>query len=209
MTDTAELNQLIEWARRQGADVQTITGEDSIYENGDACYRVVGMPGVGPYPMTPIAFAERMRELRAAVTPMIRTIEQLESDLDQHEVNKWDHLTVRAIEAGNAGDAQAFATKLAHLLRQRAEDVREFGDEPTMLADFRDERASSHRCNHKGDDHGEYCHYCDFCPACCVCQFWLSGDFDPDKPPQALIHVGIGADEICFGCINCQQEVQI
>lgn len=60
-----EINELIAWAESQGATVEIITGEASIYEDGSACYRVTGLRGCGPYPLPPIAFAELMRERRA------------------------------------------------------------------------------------------------------------------------------------------------
>ena len=65
MTDQREIDELITWAESQGATVEIITGEDSIYENGDPSYRVTGLRGCGPYPLPPIAFAELMRERRA------------------------------------------------------------------------------------------------------------------------------------------------
>ena len=65
MTDAKEIAELIAWAQSQGATVETITGAGSIYENGDACYRVTGLPGVGNGLMAPIGFAERVREIRA------------------------------------------------------------------------------------------------------------------------------------------------
>lgn len=58
MTDRRELEHLIKMAAERGASV-TI-GRSS---NGDATYAVSGLKGVGPFPMAPISFAERMREV--------------------------------------------------------------------------------------------------------------------------------------------------
>jgi hypothetical protein len=63
-----------------------------------------------------------------------------------------------------------------------------------------------HSCSHKREQHAEYCHFCDFCPSCCVCQFWLSGDFDEQADDRARLaatveahaEAGLSEDEILF-----------
>lgn len=59
MTDQQEINQLITWAESQGIEVAIVTGEASIYENGDSCYQIGNES-----PMSPIYFAERMRKMQ-------------------------------------------------------------------------------------------------------------------------------------------------
>lgn len=49
-----------------------------------------------------------------ATAPVIRTMPELESDIDAHRVNRFANLTAQAIEAGNASDAGSFARSLAH-----------------------------------------------------------------------------------------------
>lgn len=62
MTDRKELSKLILAANVKGASV-TVT-EDS--DGHIATLQVEGLRGVGPHPMSPISFAERMREVLAA-----------------------------------------------------------------------------------------------------------------------------------------------
>lgn len=73
---------------------------------------------------------------------MIRTFTELETALDGHRFSKLHSLTLAAINAGNAGDVREFATSLASHCRQQTADVIAFGDEPSLLAGIRDERAA-------------------------------------------------------------------
>ena len=66
MTTTAELKSLIEKAEAKGATV-TVTFDEEIMETeGREIYETIqvsGLKGCGPFPMSPIAAAERLREL--------------------------------------------------------------------------------------------------------------------------------------------------
>lgn len=60
MTDRQELTALIAKAREAGAIVvPRMTGDGQHFFT----IRVLNLKGVGPCPMSPIAFAERMREV--------------------------------------------------------------------------------------------------------------------------------------------------
>lgn len=59
MTDRRELEALIAKARKAGATV-TVETDATDYPVSIA---VAGIKGVGPFPMTAISFAERMREV--------------------------------------------------------------------------------------------------------------------------------------------------
>lgn len=68
MTNTAELLSLIHQARALGADAFiTWDSEAKRTEGRDIIVRVTvtGAKGIGPYPMAPIAAAERLREFVA------------------------------------------------------------------------------------------------------------------------------------------------
>lgn len=58
MTDRRELEALIAKACRAGATV-TVQHDSDGYIDSIA---VAGLRGVGPFPMSPLSFAERMRE---------------------------------------------------------------------------------------------------------------------------------------------------
>jgi hypothetical protein len=65
MIDRKELETLIAMARAAGATV-------TVNHDGEGCIesvQVAGLKGVGPYPMTPIAFGERMREVEWRLYP--------------------------------------------------------------------------------------------------------------------------------------------
>lgn len=70
----------------------------------------------------------------------IRTMAELEAELDAHNAAKWQRAMLAALVAGNADDAVAFAKRAIRDHRQRSADVLVFGDEPALLADIRDER---------------------------------------------------------------------
>lgn len=61
MTDRRELEALIAKAREAGATVTVVPVVDD--EQRIDTIIVHGIKGVGPYPMSPISFAERMREV--------------------------------------------------------------------------------------------------------------------------------------------------
>jgi len=64
MTTTKELNNLIAKAEKMGADITVVWNE----EDGRKLHESVavkGLKGCGPFPMSPIAAAERLRELTA------------------------------------------------------------------------------------------------------------------------------------------------
>ncbi len=48
----------------------------------------------------------------------LRTMQELESDMTQHEINRMASLTARAIEANNADDAAQFARSAVRVARQ-------------------------------------------------------------------------------------------
>jgi hypothetical protein len=59
MTDRRELETLLRRARAKGARIRVTRDA----EGGLDTFQVTGLKGVGPYPMGPIGFAERMREV--------------------------------------------------------------------------------------------------------------------------------------------------
>jgi hypothetical protein len=64
MTDTQELDDLITSARARGAIVTVVYDADVFVAEGRRIHesiQVTGLPGVGPYPMSPISAAETLR----------------------------------------------------------------------------------------------------------------------------------------------------
>ncbi len=61
MTDRKEIESLIDKAVRRGAVVHSTIDKDGWYVS----LRVSKLHGVGPHPMSPLAFAERMRTIPA------------------------------------------------------------------------------------------------------------------------------------------------
>lgn len=62
MTDSKELDRLIEKAIAKGAGVKVVRGDGGVYES----IQVSNARGIGPHPMGPIAAAERLREFVSA-----------------------------------------------------------------------------------------------------------------------------------------------
>ncbi len=68
-TDTRELNALIAWARNKGAKVTVKWDAKALRDEGRHIHesiQVSGLKGVGPHPMSPIYFAEKLRELKSS-----------------------------------------------------------------------------------------------------------------------------------------------
>lgn len=64
MTDTKELNTLINQAEALGAVVTVTYDQDALIDEGRHIHetiQVTGLAGIGPYPMSPIAAAESLR----------------------------------------------------------------------------------------------------------------------------------------------------
>ena len=59
MTDRRELEALVAKARARGAEVE-VTEDHAGYVDSIRVWK--GLPGVGPYPMSPLSAAERLRE---------------------------------------------------------------------------------------------------------------------------------------------------
>ncbi len=59
MTDRREIESLIAKAKAAGASIE-VERDATDYPVNIA---VIGLKGVGPFPMSPISFAERMREV--------------------------------------------------------------------------------------------------------------------------------------------------
>lgn len=63
MTDRKELERLIHRATAYGAVVIVDEGQDRDGRFSIETVRIVGLPGCGPFPMSAIGAAERLREL--------------------------------------------------------------------------------------------------------------------------------------------------
>jgi len=66
MTTTAELKKLIEMAEMRGASVVATLDEQAMINEGREIFdtiQISGLKGCGPYPMSPIAAAEKLRQL--------------------------------------------------------------------------------------------------------------------------------------------------
>lgn len=64
MTDTQELDDLVSRARYLGATVAVTYDADAMMLEGRRIYETIqvsGLPGVGPFPMSPISAAETLR----------------------------------------------------------------------------------------------------------------------------------------------------
>lgn len=65
MTDEKELRELVEAARARGAEVFVRHDEDALRTEGRELIdevKVLGVPGIGPFPMSALAAAEALRE---------------------------------------------------------------------------------------------------------------------------------------------------